>query len=576
MGHDIIVVGASAGGVDALCQLVGDLSPDLPVAVFVVLHISPEGTSVLPNILNRRRQKRYQDGSLRAAHAKDSEAIEHGRIYVAPPNQHLLLKDGYVRLARGPKENSHRPAVDPLFRTAAQVYGRRVVGVVLSGTLDDGTAGLAAVKQQGGVAVVQDPNEALYSGMPISAIENVDVDHILQVSDIAAVLNHLAYKPVQEGEKGVSRNMKMESDMAELELAAMQSSDRPGTPSAFACPECAGVLWELDEGGVLRFRCRTGHAYSVGTLLVEQSQAQEAAMWSALRALEEKASLTERMAIRARDRNQPFSTKHFEKQAQDLRQRATLVRQLLLKGEGNGQLSVNTQMGQEQEGRAGGAGGAGEVGEAGEADNVIPSLPQVVVCASSAGGLNALSNFLSALPADLPAAIVIVQHLSREHSSQLADILNQRTPLTVKEAKSGDWLELGKVYIAPPNHHLLIDPDGTFSLSKTELVHFVRPSADLLFESAAATFKDRVIGVVLTGKGQDGAMGVQAIKKMGGRTIAQDQATSECFSMPEAAINTGSVDWVVPLDEIATTLMNLLTEQHKRAGGAGGDEKRSN
>ena len=557
VGHDIIVVGASAGGVDALCQLLGDLSPDLPVAVFVVLHISPEGTSVLPNILNRCRQKRYQDGSLRAAHAKDGEAIEHGRIYVAPPNQHLLLKDGYIRLARGPKENSHRPAVDPLFRTAAQVYGRRVVGVVLSGTLDDGTAGLAAVKQQGGVAVVQDPDEALYSGMPTSAIENVDVDHILQVSDIVTILTHLAYKPVESGEKSVSRDMKMESDMAELELTAMQSSDCPGTPSAFACPECAGVLWELDEGGVLRFRCRTGHAYSVGSLLAEQTEAQEAAMWSALRALEEKASLTERMAIQARDRNQTFSANHFEKQAVDLRQRATLVRQLLLKGEGNGQLLVNGQMGEDL--------GSREVGEQSSRreNDVISSLLQVVVCASSAGGLNALSNFLSALPADFPAAIVIVQHLSREYPSQLADILNQRTPLTVKEAKSGDWLELGKVYIAPPNQHLLIDPDGTFSLSQTELVHFVRPSADLLFESAAATFKDRVIGVVFTGKGQDGAMGVQAIKKMGGRVIAQDQATSEYFSMPEAAINSGSVDRVVPLDEIATTLMNLLTKQNK-------------
>lgn len=554
-GHDIIVIGASAGGVEALCQLVHDFPPDLPAAIFVVLHISPQGTSVLPNILNRCRQKRYKDGSLPAAHAKNGEAIEHGRIYVAPPNQHLLLKDGYIRLARGPKENSHRPAVDPLFRTAAQIYGHRVVGVVLSGTLDDGTAGLVAVKEQGGMAVVQNPNEALHSGMPSSAIENVDVDHILQVSEIAPVLVDLAYKPVQ-GVEDVSRNMKMESDMAELELTAMQSSDRPGTPSPFACPECAGVLWELNEGGVLRFRCRTGHAYSVGSLLSEQSEALEAALWTALRALEEKASLVERMATRARDRNQPFSAKRFEEQAQDMQQRAVLVRQLLLDGEGNDYVDIspivnNGQVVEQQ------------FLEQGEKDTLHSSLLQVVVIASSAGGLNALSKILSALPADFPAAVLVVQHLSRQHPSQLADILGQRTTLTVKEVKAGDGLQPGKVYIAPPDQHLLINSDGTLGLSHSELVHFVRPSADLLFESAAAKFKQRVIGVVLTGKGKDGAMGVQAIKKMGGTAITQDQATSECFSMPEAAIDTGSVDLVVPLDEIAATLMNLLTKENE-------------
>lgn len=399
---------------------------------------------------------------------------------------------------------------------------------------------------------MQDPEEAQYSGMPYSAIENVDVDHILRVCDITPVLVNLAYEPVS-GENSVSSDMKMASDMADLELGARQSSNRPGKPSPFACPECAGVLWELDEGGVLRFRCRTGHAYSVGTLLAEQSEAQEAALWSELRALEEKASLIERMAIQARDRNQPFSAKHFEKQAQDLRQRAILIRQIILKGEGNGQLKANSQMVKEQ-----------GIGNRGVDD--VNSL-KLVVCASSAGGLNALTQVLSALPADFPAAVVIVQHLSREYPSQLADILNQRTTLTVKEAESGDRLKSGKVYIAPADHHLLINSNGTLGLSQSELVHFVRPSADLLFESAAAKFKERVIGVIFTGKGTDGDMGVQAIKKMGGKVIAQDQATSECFSMPESAINTGSVDWVVPLDEIAATLINLLTQNKTEETG---------
>ena len=168
-GHDIIVIGASAGGVEALGQLIPLLPPDLPAAVFIVLHISSQGTSVLPNILNRAIAKRQKNSTLKAVHPQDGEPIVHGQIYVAPPDCHLLVKDGYIRLARGPKENSNRPAVDPLFRTAARAYGRRVVGVVLSGSLDDGTAGLMAVKQRGGVAIVQKPEEALYSGMPDNA-----------------------------------------------------------------------------------------------------------------------------------------------------------------------------------------------------------------------------------------------------------------------------------------------------------------------------------------------------------------------------------------------------------------------
>src|SRR5438067_12132886 len=180
-GHDTIVIGASAGGVDALQQLVAGLPADLPAAVFVVLHISPHGPSVLPRILSRA-------GPLRAAHPKDREAIRPGRVYVAPPDYHLLVSNGRVRVTRGPRENGHRPAVDALFRPAARSRGPRVVGAVLSGVLDDGTAGLLAVKQAGGLAVVQNPADALYSGMPQSALDNVAVDYTLPVADIPAVL----------------------------------------------------------------------------------------------------------------------------------------------------------------------------------------------------------------------------------------------------------------------------------------------------------------------------------------------------------------------------------------------------
>lgn len=529
-GHDIIVVGTSAGGVGALTELVKDLPLDLPAAIFVVLHVPSYATSVLPNILNRC-------GLLKASHPSDGEEIQHGRIYVAPPDYHLLVKQGHIHLARGPRENGHRPAIDPLFRTAARFYGRRTVGVILSGNLDDGTAGLIAVKMQGGVAVVQDPNEALFSGMPRSAIENVEVDHILPLSAIAPKLVRLAQEPVVAAAEPVTGEMEIETDIAELDMAALQKAERPGTPSGFACPECGGALWELREGELIRFRCRTGHAFSAQALLAEQSENLETALWTGLRALEEKAALARRMFAGARSRNQPRSAARFEQQARESQQNAAIIRQLLLKGD-----SAIPQA---------------ESGEQNTAE-VNPNLPTTVVAvAASAGGLKALSELLSALPQNFPAAIAIVQHLSPHNRSQLAEILNRRTLLNVKQATQGDPLHSGSVYIAPPDSHLLVNVDGTLCLTKSELVHFVRPSADLLFESVAASFKEQAIAVVLTGTGVDGASGVKAIKKMGGIAIAQNQASSEYFGMPGAAIETGLVDFILPLNEIANTLVNL-------------------
>jgi len=182
----------------------------------------------------------------------------------------------------------------------------------------------------------------------------------------------------------------------------------------------------------------------------------------------------------------------------------------------------------------------------------------VVALAASAGGLTALSRVLSALPSDFPAAVAVVQHLDPRHRSLMADILSRRTSLRVKQAEEGDVLTPAMVHIAPPNRHLLVNPDGTLSLSQSELVHFVRPSADLLFESVAASHKDRAIAVVLTGTGSDGAMGVQAIKKMGGTVIVQDEKTSQFFGMPAAAIQTGNADFILPLDEIASALVTLV------------------
>ncbi len=182
----------------------------------------------------------------------------------------------------------------------------------------------------------------------------------------------------------------------------------------------------------------------------------------------------------------------------------------------------------------------------------------VVALAASAGGLIALSRVLSGLPANFPAAVVVVQHLDPRHRSLMAEILSRRTPLQVRQAQDGETLEAGLVLIAPPNRHLLVNPGGRLSLTETELVHFVRPSADLLFESAAASYRERVIAVVLSGTGSDGAMGVQAIKKVGGTVIAQDEKSSEFFGMPAAAIATGTVDFILPLEEIAPALVTLV------------------
>lgn len=323
-GHDIIVVGASAGGVEALIALARDLPRDLPAAVFVVLHVPAHGMSVLPSILSR-------SGPLPAAHARDGEAIEAGRIYVAPPDHHLLIKPGQVRVMRGPSENGHRPAIDPMFRTAARAYGRRVIGVILTGTLDDGTSGLQVVQMRGGIAVVQNPDDALYSGMPQSAVENVAVDHILPLSEIAPMLAALARELAETEDTPMPDNLEMEGDIIEMDEAAMLKIERPGVPSGFSCPACGGVLLELKDENMVRFRCRTGHAYSPGSLLAEQSDALEEALWTALRALEESAVLSFRLAERARSRGHLLAAGRFDEQGHEANARALIVRHAILK-----------------------------------------------------------------------------------------------------------------------------------------------------------------------------------------------------------------------------------------------------
>ena len=328
--HDIIVVGASAGGVEALSQLVRGLPRDLPASVFIVLHISAQSPSILPEILSRA-------GNLPAAHAANGEAIEHGRIYVAPPDQHLLIEEGYVHVVRGPRENRHRPAVDPMFRSAALAYGPRVVGVILTGALDDGTAGMRSLKMRGGLSVIQDPREALYPGMPRSVEQNVQVDYCLPMAEIPPLLVRLANEAIVKGEYPVPDDLKTEAKIAEQNMNSqelIESVEQLGTRSLFTCPECHGLLWEMNDGKLLRFRCHVGHAFSVDSLMAEQTEVLEDALWSALRSLEEKVALARNMAQRAWERNFTKAAQKFEEKAREAEQQAQAVRHLLLSGRG--------------------------------------------------------------------------------------------------------------------------------------------------------------------------------------------------------------------------------------------------
>ena len=348
--QDIIVVGASAGGVEALSRLVADLPEDLPAAVFVVLHMAPHTGTALPRILGRQTR-------LPVDHPADGEPIRPNRIYVAVPDRHLILGRGTVRVTNGPRENGHRPAVDTLFRTAAAGYGPRVVGVVLSGTRDDGTAGLRVIHARGGTAIVQHPDEALFPGMPQSAVAGDHPDFVVPVGEIGALLSKLARDGLPQ--KGRSSPMPDALD-AELrwahpDLEGPALTDPPlGSPSGFTCPECHGGLWEIEDEGFPRYRCRVGHGFSADSLLVTQRTDVEAALWIAYRALEERAALCRRLADRAKDRNAHITAEHFRAEAADVARQADLLRVLLWsRDRGDGREAAESTVTEERRPREG-------------------------------------------------------------------------------------------------------------------------------------------------------------------------------------------------------------------------------
>ncbi len=301
--RSLVVIGASAGGVETLKDVVAGLPADLPAAVCVVLHIAPSSPSALAGILKRA-------GRLPCKPATDGDPLEQGEILVAPPDHHLVIEDSVARLSLGPRENGHRPAVDVLFRSAAAAWHERVVGVVLSGTRDDGAAGLAAIKASGGAAVVQDPEEAMYGGMPANALANVAVDAVVPSALMAQTI------------EAIVRGEDPTPELGRVEYAADRSG---GTALTSVCPECGGVLTEHQRAGMPQWECHVGHRYSPRSLADAQGDRVEQALWTAVRMLRDRSALLNRMADHAEGRNQPRSAGNFRRQAEDASQQADVV-----------------------------------------------------------------------------------------------------------------------------------------------------------------------------------------------------------------------------------------------------------
>ena len=319
----IVVIGASAGGLQALTDLVANLSAGFNAAIFVVVHTRTDGHSLLPQILSR-------SSPVPVVFGEPDARITPGTIVVAPPDHHMLVLKHRIVLNKGPKENGFRPAVDPLFRSAARAHGAAVMGVMLSGALDDGSYGMKTIKDGGGVAVVQDPEEASHPGMPLSAMRVVTADHVLRAADIGRLISR--HRSTDEGDTPMARHEPEPQDPAD-ETTVQEMNNEFGAPSALTCPDCGGALWEIHNGELTRFRCHVGHQYNTESLDAEQQHAVEGALWSAVRVLEERAELRRRMAKRAVERCMAMVSAGFDESARESAAQASTIRALFFNRE---------------------------------------------------------------------------------------------------------------------------------------------------------------------------------------------------------------------------------------------------
>lgn len=328
-GHDIIVIGASAGGLKALSAVLSELPADLAAAVFVVQHLAADRESYLPKLL-------ADVTDLPVSSPVDDEVFSLGHVYVAAPDHHLLLSDDHVRVMRGPQENRFRPSIDALFRSAARSHGSRVIGMVLTGYLDDGTVGLQTIKKRGGITIVQDPREADYPSMPRIALRYVKVDHTVPIADAGGLLTRLvAEPPAAQEEFPTTPEIEIESNIAEQTMNTkefLENVERIGERTTYTCPDCSGAIWQIGDEEPLKLRCHVGHSFTGEVFSAEQSSNIESALWTAIRIMEEKVTFSRQLAERKRKQDRIAEAVAYEQEADLLDREVTKVRDLIVCG----------------------------------------------------------------------------------------------------------------------------------------------------------------------------------------------------------------------------------------------------
>jgi two-component system chemotaxis response regulator CheB len=316
--RDILVIGTSAGGFEALRFLASEFPRDLPASVLIVIHLSSHFRSSLDGILT-------QSGPLPATFAHGGESLEEGRIYIGPPERHLLVDDGHLVLGTGPRENCVRPAIDPLFRSVALCCGSRAIGVVMTGTLGDGASGLKTLKQCGGITVVQDPRDAAFPEMPATALSLSQPDKVAALAGLPALLNNLVRQPAGEAVP-VSAGIEYEVEVARSGRTSMSNMDRIGRRSVLTCPDCHGVMWEIDEGDLVRFRCHVGHAYTAELISLALDESLSRALGSAQRALEERIALAQKLYTQANSSGRTRLAESWLANARESEREANVIR----------------------------------------------------------------------------------------------------------------------------------------------------------------------------------------------------------------------------------------------------------